>query len=558
MNHALEVYHRISAVYYIWEQMHRPNATSFLIVALLLVAPAAFSQTIYLGVSHEVYPFLKRMEARGLLSDYRDAAKPLSRIVLARHLKKLEGMVDRMTEVERDEYEFLKGEFNYELATLAGDLEPSEIRWHVISEAFPGGIVNLEPNFRIGQTNVGSDNIRVRDQGFKLYGYVFDDIGYYSNFVDSREVGNGINFTKALTPDQGVIPTKQTDNSLEYNATDVQFNFRIGAFNFSLEKMQNIWGLERNGNLTFSNKAPSYPQVKMRVPVTEWMDFIYLHAELNSNVIDSSRSYFANSSTIDSYYREVDRTKYMAAHMIEFTPTHGVDLSLGESVVYSDRGPLLIYMIPIMFFKSAEHYNNDKDNVQWFANLDLNVIHNTNVYFSLFIDDLALDDIFNAARQRNYLGFASGFQTYDVLLKNVEFTAEYTRINPWVYTHKYNATDFTNNGSIMGSWMGQNSDNVYLDLTYKPLRSVAFGGTMQIFRKGGQKDISYQYQVPSLPFLYGPLHEERSFGFHARYQFVRDGFIDAHVTSRTTSDEALGINKDQKVEFYISARYGLW
>jgi hypothetical protein len=539
--------------------MPHPNLKSLLFVAIFLLASQAFSQTIYLSVSHEVYPFLKRMEARGLLTGYRDAAKPLSRIVLAKHLKTLEGAVEQMTEVERDEYEFLKGEFHYELATLAGDLEPSEIRWHVISETFPGGIMNLEPNFRIGQTNIENNSVRVRDQGIKLYGYVFDDIGYYFNFVDSREVGSAINFTKALTPDPGVVPTTQNDNSLEYNTTEAQLSFRVGAFNFSVEKMQNIWGLERNGNLTFSNKAPSYPQIKMRVPVTDWMDFIYLHAELNSNVIDSTLSYFANSSALYPIFRKVDRLKYMAAHMVEFTPTRGVDISLGEPVVYSDRGPLLIYLIPIMFFKSAEHYNGDKDNIQWFGNLDLNLIRNVNVYGSLFVDDLSLDKILSAEEMPNYFGYSFGIQTYDVLLKNLEFTAEYTRINPWVYTHEYPATEFTNNGYVMGSWMGQNSDNIYFDLSYKPIRSLQFGGTMQVFRKGGQKDIYYQYHFPpAQPFLYGPLHEERSFGFHARYQFVRDGFIDARVTSRTTNDEVLKLINDRKIEFSVSARYGLW
>ena len=208
----------------------------------ILLAPRAASQSIYLTPTHEVYPFLKRMEARGLLPEYRDAAKPLSRRVLATHLKTLEGAVDRMTELERDEYEFLKGEFNYELSTLAGDLEPSEIRWHVISETFPGGILNLEPNLLFGQTNIGKEYDRFRGQGVRFYGYVFDDIGYYFNFVDSREVGNAINFGKVNTPDPGVVSTKQFEDQLEYNTTEVQFTFRIGAFNFSLEKMQNIWG----------------------------------------------------------------------------------------------------------------------------------------------------------------------------------------------------------------------------------------------------------------------------------------------------------------------------
>ncbi|MCX6135505.1 MAG: hypothetical protein NTU47_16995 [Ignavibacteriales bacterium] len=535
---------------------------AFLFGLITLCMTHILSQSIYLPVAHEVYPFLKRLEARGLLPEYRDAAKPLSRRVLAMHLKTLAGAVDRMTEVERDEYEFLKGEFNYELSTLAGDREPSEIRWHVISETFPGGILNLEPNLLFGQTNIGKDNVRTRGQGAKFYGYVFDDIGYYFNFVDNREVGTGINFGRVHTPEPGVLPTNNLENLprtvLEYNTTEVQFTFHIGAFSFSLEKMQNIWGLERNGNLAFSNKAPSYPQIKLRVPVTNWMDFIYLHAELNSNIIDSTRSYFLHSSSIADYYRQVDRTKYMAAHMVEFTPVHGVDVSIGESVVYSDRGPLLIYLIPIMFFKSAEHYNLDKDNIQWFGNLDLNLIRNVNVYGSLFIDDLSLDKILIAEEHPNYFGYSIGFQTYDVLLKNIEFNAEYTRINPWVYTNKITPTDFTNNGYVMGHWMGQNADNLMLDLSYRPVRSVLIGASMQVYRKGGLKDISYQYTLPASPFLYGPLHEERAFGMHARYQFMRDGFLDVRVGTRKTNDEALNIHGDRKLEFSMTARYGLW
>jgi len=540
-------------------QYSKPGFHLVLTALLVLFAvPLTYAQSVYQPSSHEIYPFLKRMEARGLLSDYRDAAKPISRRVLASHLRALEGSIERMTNVERDEYEFLKSEFNYELSILAGDLEPSEIRWHVISESYPGGILNLEPNLQYSFTKIGDDDLRLRGQGIKFYGYAFDDIGYYFNFVDFREVGRAINAAKINTPDPGIVLTKGVDDAIEYNTTEVQLTFSVGAFNFSLEKMQNSWGPSRRGNLIFSNKPPSYPQIKLRVPVTDWMDFIYLHADLNSTILDSTRSYYTGSSSLTNFFRPVDRLKYMAAHMIEFTPVRGVNMSLGESVVYSDRGPLLIYLIPIMFFKSAEHYNSDKDNVQWFANLDLTLVRNLNVYGSLFIDELNIDDFLNPDKQRNQLGFTVGAQAYDLLLNNLELVMEYTRINPWVYTHKYPAVQFTNNGYVMGNWMGQNADNLFLDLSYRPMRSLVLGGTFEVFRKGGEKDIAFQYVLPSQRFLYGPLHEERSYGAYARYQFVRDGFLDARVTSRSTSDETLRIRGERKLEFSIGARYGLW
>jgi hypothetical protein len=518
----------------------------------------AFAQSIYQPTSHEIYPYLKRMESRGLLPEYRDAAKPLSRKVLASHLKNLDSGLDRMTEVERDEYEFLKEEFSYELGLLAGDQQPSEIRWHVISETFPGGMINLEPNLQFSFSKIGDNNARLRAQGAKTYGYVFHDVGYYFNFVDYREVGKAVNFTKTHTQAPGIVLTKRIEDQIEYNTTEAQLTFDIGPLNVSLEKMQNSWGVSRYGNIAFSEKAPSYPQVKLRVPVTSWMDFIYLHAELNSGILDSSRSYHTSSSSMTDFYRAVDRLKYMAAHMIEVTPVRGVDFSLGESVVYSDRGPLLIYMIPVMFFKSGEHYNGDKDNVQWFANLDLNLIRNVNVYGSLFIDELNIDDLFDPEKQRNQLGYTLGFQIYDLPFRNLEILAEYTRLNPWVYTHKQPATTFTSNGYVLGNWMGQNADNLYCELTYRPMRSLLLGATYEIYRKGGEKDIAFQYRLPSQAFLYGPLHQERSYGAYARYQFFRDCFVDANIRSRSTSDEAAKLRNDRKLEYSISVRYGLW
>ena len=527
-------------------------------IGVLLLCADSHSQSVYLPASHEVYSFLRRMETRGLLNEYRDAARPLSRRVIATHLQALAKCVEKMTDVERDEYEFLKGEFNYELSSLAGDPEPSEIRWHLISTNLSGGILNFDLIGRFNYSSLYNGYDRLRDQGVRLYGYAFHNVGYYFNFVDSREVGTGINVGRVNTPDPGVVLTKQTEDAIEYNTTEAQLTFHIGAFQFSLEKMQNNWGLGRRGQLAFSDKAPSYPQVKMRVPVTDWMDFVYLHAELNSTVLDPERSYHTYSSSLVDFYRPVDRLKYMAAHMIELTPVRGVDISLGESVVYSDRGPLLIYLIPIMFFKSAEHYNQDKDNIQWFGNVDLNLIPNTNLYFSLFIDELNLDDILNPLKERNQLGLTVGVQTYDLPVKNLEFLAEYTRINPWCYTHKYTAANFTNNGYVMGHWIGQNADNLYFDLSYRPMRSLVFGTTTEVYRKGGLTDIAYQYRTPSQPFLYGPLHEERSFGAYAQYQFVRDGFLDARVRSRTISDEALRIDKEKKLEWSVSVRYGIW
>ena len=525
----------------------------------ILLSVSASAQAVYEPITSDIYAFLTRMEARQLLVNYRSAAKPLSRMELARQLRALDSVATRMTAVERDTYEFYKEEFRYELLKLAGDPEPTEERWHLFSTDLTKGIMNIDFDYALGRTKVDTARDDIRSQGFKLSGYVFDDVGYYFNYVDNRETGNNLDSKKLNTPTPGIIPTRQYPGVLEYDQADVQFSFRIGKFDLSLEKNKNIWGFGRNGDVIFSDKAPSYPQFKLRVPLADWLDFIYFHAELNSDVLDTVLSYPAGTSAIYNFYRPVYHSKYLVAHQLEFTVAKGVNLSIGESAVYSDRGIALIYCIPVMFFKAAEHYNGDTDNDQIFGSWDLNVIPNVNLYGSLFIDEIDTDELFNPAQQRNQIAYTFGMQTYDLLLENLEFLFEWSHLNPWVYSHKYPASTFTNSSYDLGDWVGQNGEDTYIALSYAPMRELRFAAFREVFLKGGKKDVAYQYMLPSQAWLYGPLHQERSWGLSGRYQLVRDLFADVSVRRLTIKDEAdPSLNRDNQWEWSVTGTLGIW
>lgn len=524
----------------------------------LVLWSAAYSQVVYLPTTHEVYDFLKRLESRGLIHDYRDAMKPLSRRDIARHLLSIEQQLHLLTNVERDTYEFLRSEFSYEFGSLAGDPEPTDFRWHLLSLDLTGGIFNLNLNGSYSWSEAKGEKVRNRGQGVRFYGYAFQDVGYSFNFVDYREAGNAVNVSKAHTPEQGIILTRRIGEAIEYNTTEAQLTWQTGEFVFSIEKMHNVWGFGRNGNVILSRKSPSYPQFKMRVPVASWLDLVYVHADLNSNVLDSARSYSANSSALVDFFRPVYRTKYMAAHAIEFTIVDGLDISLGESVIYSDKGVQFIYLLPLMFFKSGEHYNRDTDNIQWFGSIDINLIRNVNLYFSVLIDEINTDDLLRPGNARNQLGYTAGIHTYDLLVPDTELILEYSRLNPWVYSHKFPAATFSNNGYDLGHWVGQNGDNLYAEILHQPMRVLKISGFYEHYRKGGFKDVAFQYRVPSQPFLYGPLREERSFGVSATYQFVRDGFFVGRFRSRKITDEAIPSLNRSLPEVSLSVSYGVW
>jgi len=560
----------------------------FLIRIILPVIAIRFilqAQSVDVPVQHEVYDFLKRMEARQILVDYKDAAKPLSRIQIASAFINLEKQVNEMNGVERETFEFLKTEFNYEILKISGDPEPSEMRWHLYSKNLTEGILNFDIEYSLSQLSAAGQSTSNRSQGLKAYGYVLNDVGFYFNFVDNLVKGDQINcsrfnnddiekcywlsaadknyYSRIKTPLRGVIPSQINDkNQYQYDEINAQLSWQIGEFNFSLEKMNNVWGFGKNGTVIFSDNAPSYPQIKMRVPLSKDIDFIYFHGELNSNLTDSSRAYIINYlNPAYTKYRDVTHSKYIAAHQLEISLWDGVDLSLGESVVYSDRGPLLIYLVPVMFFKAAEHYNGDKDNCQLFGSLDLNILKNVNAYISLFIDELNTDELFDPYLSHRQVAFTTGIRLFNIPGDNIDMTLEYSRVNPAAYNHNIPAVTFTNNGFVLGNWMGQNADNIFAEIGFTPMHALHLTAFGEIFRKGGDLSIFDQYSTyqGNWTFLFGPLHIERSAGLSIQYQPVRDIFVNFNSRVRTIEDEANPAqNRSQQFEWTIGASLGLW
>ena len=109
--------------------------------------------------------------------------------------------------------------------------------------------------------------------------------------------------------------------------------------------------------------------------------------------------------------------KYIAANMLEFTPWNGVNIAVGESEVYGGpgRSPELLYLLPIMFFKTAEHYLDDEDNSQIFFNFKLTAVKNFDFYLPIFIDELNTSAIFSPTQNRNQVGITAGGNAYNLL-----------------------------------------------------------------------------------------------------------------------------------------------
>ncbi len=115
----------------------------------------------------------------------------------------------------------------------------------------------------------------------------------------------------------------------------VNFNWKWGAV--SLIKDDIKWGHGRFGQLILSDKPNSYPQIRLFLNPVKWLRFYYMHGWLNSLILDSSQIYYSHLNSAQPKVHQQYISKYIAANMLTVTPVDNLDISVGNSVVYSGR-----------------------------------------------------------------------------------------------------------------------------------------------------------------------------------------------------------------------------
>ncbi len=166
-----------------------------------------------------------------------------------------------------------------------------------------------------------------------------------------------------------------------------------GSVGLVKDKLQ--WGNNYNGANIFGGNNPSFVQLRLHLNPVKWFDFNYFHGWLNSMVVDSARSYWVTNS-YGTDYREVYHKKFIAANMFTFTPLNYLNISAGNSIVYTDIDLYPAYLIPVFFYKSVDHSVNsgiNNMNSQMFFDISSRQIRHLHLYTSLFVDELSVKRI---------------------------------------------------------------------------------------------------------------------------------------------------------------------
>jgi len=548
--------------------------TFFLALCVFAITANLFAQVVYEPLYKDVYDYLRRISTKGII-EYNDEFRPLSRKYLAEKLLEAEEHPELLTEVQMADLKFYMQDYYHEIWFIKNEKNEKHIdffsndpagRWRVFSYGDENFKMNLSPilGYEIGSI----DDAKATHlwNGIYTYGYITDALGVSFDFRDNTEEGTTIDKYKRFTPVTGVN-ARSSDNIVDYSENKIEYSeakgiiatdWNWGSFAIGKEFME--WGYAENGLIVLSQKAPSFPFIRLDIYPVDWLGFNYFHGWLSSDVVDSSDIYYTETGTERISFRK----KFIASHTLFIRPTNGLKLSIGESIVYSDDLEIM-YLIPVMFFRLADHYlsrqkNNAGDNAQFFGAISSrNHIKNTHLYGSIFIDEITLSGLFDSFKQRNQFGFTLGASVVDLPLDNLTLTLEYSKIYPFVYNNFIQTITYESASYIMGHWMGNNDDQVYGSLKYRFLRGLEASMWARYIRKGEAGSAGDQYEQPQPPFLFGLRTNFTYLGAMVKYEFIHELFVRIRYQYKKTSQQQEDLSFIDKTvnEFHFAIYYGM-
>ncbi len=501
-----------------------------IILMLGCCAMGGFSQVVYERHTNEIYAFLSRMAQKGVL-DWDDLVSPVTKLQIKAGLDSVQAHEAALSAVEKKELAFYQREFT------------EGVRHRILSARGGGFSIDADPVITASYTGGTHTDIKHSSSGINFWGKANDHWAFQFSFQDVNEKGKGLDsfrngFLAGSATGTVIYKDPQKPNAINFTEirTSISYAFKHGLVSVGQDYL--TWGRGENGKIVLSDKAPVYPYIRFDYQPLPWLRFHYAHAWLQSGLVDSNRSYIIPGG-IFSGVREVDISKYMATHSIEFVLKKGLHLSLGESVIYNDNLKIG-YLIPIMFFKAFDNYDNrgviqKGANGQFFAQADSrNQLRNTHLYATLFIDEIRASAIFDKKQARNQLGYTVGAAVTDIGIPYVTAGIEYTRVRAFVYRNFLPAQNYTSSDYVLGDWIGANADRLLCYLKYTPVARLKLLARYQYVRKGSEGTIWQQYyQQPEPDFLFNLQAKQKEAYFSASYEWINRLYLNAAVIKRS-------------------------
>jgi hypothetical protein len=116
--------------------------------------------------------------------------------------------------------------------------------------------------------------------------------------------------------------------------------------------------------------------------------------------------------------------------------------------------------------------NSENQNSQVFATISVRPTDHLRLYGSFFLDEFKLARLKKSEPQNNPISYLVGFNWSGWPVRGLSLRGEFIRSYIACYTHSIRTLDYTSNSYNMGHYMGDNSQSIFVQLAYRPVRSL--------------------------------------------------------------------------------------
>ncbi len=483
--------------------------TSFII--FLFISTQLFPQSTSVPLDYWGYQFIERLETKGLFSAHDLRAKPISRTQFAKLIFDSEKNKHNLSSTDQKLFLQLQSDFYEELNKI--DLkvktpEPHLLTWEEQNSAFVFDLYGRESIIsNRGHQYDPDELLSETTMGGIVRGNLGRKIGFYVDARNSITRGSDVD-DESFDLSEGSPVVTSGPNVIRDRAV-AYFVFEKPWARLELGRNEIEWGPSYRSGVSISRNMPPADMIRLSSRFKNWK---------------FSSSHVLLSSSLGS--------KYLAAHRIDWMVKPGFYLGASESVVYGGRNVEFSYLNPLMPYHVAEHHLGDKDNNTLSVDVTSFLFPGTKLYAEFFIDDMT-----STKSWTSYFGNKFGIQlgshfTDPLGLPNTDLHVEYTRIEPYVYTHWDSINIYTHYDKVIGSWLGPNSDDIYLELCWQVQRDFRATISFEQIRQGvgGVNSISRPEEGEKKEFLKGTNERRQLWGLKLTNQIRRDLFVAMEYT----------------------------
>ena len=527
---------------------------------IVILHGSVFSQnptpSVNLPLNHFAHDFLERMEVTGILPPSIELRnKPFSRNDVLKCILLLEERIHAnpglFSSTDLSLFRKLKGEFHLELKNAKVLFPEEEKEKHLFSwgtsdqSSYVVGDAVIEQAFQLDRLNHSSDssgeNVSFSRAAGRVRGIVKNGIAFYSDFSSTLIKGSDRSYRFGENSQGGVINYNAVSSnvySLNSNAYIVieprWFRLQFGKDPISL-------GPGKHSNLFLSDNAPAFDNLRLDVTYDR-IKFTYLHGWLRS---DPYRYSAAPDTSVQ---------KFIVVHRLEFKVLPWLFIAGNESVIYGGRDVEIAYLNPIIPYHVTEQYLGDRDNNTISFDFTAFPWKNWKFFGAVYLDDFTNTQNPFTYWKQTWAVLGGFFWTNPGGLANTDFRAEYSRVEPYVYAHKFDLINYSHFGTGLGSFMQPNSDDYFFEIRYRPIRRIDVALNYELTRHGRGDIYTFGYEdgfVDEGPgvtgktkktFLMGTQETKNKIGVDIQWEPINNhsAYLSGSLTDVTNLNNELG------------------